>query len=241
VVAERTVEARSGRNLRLSPAAVTAVLWILAAAVYVGGEAIAASVFPGYSYATNYISDLGAPVVGSYQGRAVDSPLHAVMNTAFVVKGLLYLAAALVVTRAVPAGARRHVVTVLFIVFAGIHCIGVSLVGFVPETTPLPAGSLHVVGAGMAIVGGNLALIAGGIGSRHIGASRAYIVVSVALGVIGIAALAMLMADGGSVDFDILPDGVWERAAVYTITVWEVLTGVLLLSSLGRARSLSER
>ena len=62
--------------------------------VYVGTEAIAASAFPGYSYSANYISDLGVPDVAEFQGRAIDSPLSAVMNAGFILQGVLYLVAA---------------------------------------------------------------------------------------------------------------------------------------------------
>lgn len=46
---------------------------------------------PAYSYATNFVSDLGVPARGTFEGRAIDSPLHAVMNTGFVIQGVLFL------------------------------------------------------------------------------------------------------------------------------------------------------
>lgn len=51
-----------------------AACWIAAGVVYVVSEAVAAAAFPGYSYATNYISDLGIPQVETSGGRAIDSP-----------------------------------------------------------------------------------------------------------------------------------------------------------------------
>lgn len=40
---------------------VAAALWVVAGAWYLGAEVIAAQQFPGYSYSTDYISDLGRP------------------------------------------------------------------------------------------------------------------------------------------------------------------------------------
>jgi hypothetical protein len=35
---------------------------------------------------------------------------------------------------------------------------------------------------------------------------------------------------------DVFPDGVWERAAVYTIVAWELVTGITLLVAGTRRR-----
>ena len=44
-------------------------LWLLAGVMYLACESIAAAAFPGYSYARNYISDLGVPYDGLINGR----------------------------------------------------------------------------------------------------------------------------------------------------------------------------
>ena len=57
---------------------------------------------PRYSYAHNYVSDLGVPVCGTiFDGRSVCSPLHALMNGDFVLQGVLFFAAALAAARLV--------------------------------------------------------------------------------------------------------------------------------------------
>lgn len=204
-----------------------AVLWIAGAAVYVATEAVAAAAFPGYSYATNYISDLGIPDVGTVGGRAIDSPRHAVMNTGFVVQGLLFLAAALATLRATTGGPRRT--------FAGIavtYAVGICLVGIVHGgQTASPTGALHVVGAGMAIIGGNLAAITAGLAARRMHLPRGYVVASTTLAAVGLLGLAMLQLDSATTSIDLLPAGVWERLAVYTVTGWQVLTGGLMLAA----------
>ncbi|RIJ57188.1 DUF998 domain-containing protein [Clavibacter phaseoli] len=203
------------------------VAWIAAAVVYVGTEAIAASAFPGYSYSADYISDLGVPDVALYQGRAIDSPLHAVMNAGFILQGVLYLAAAVIATRALRAGPRR-----VFLALAAVHAVGITVVGIIHGSASSAAsgiGWMHVVGAGMAIIAGNAASITAGLGSGRVGAARPFRVASVALGVVGLVALALLQSLGGSTI-----DGVWERGSVYTVTAWELMAGVAVLVSARR-------
>ena len=207
--------------------AAAGVAWIAAAVVYVGTEAIAASAFPGYSYSANYISDLGVPDVAVFQGRAIDSPLHAVMNAGFILQGVLYLAAAVIATRALRAGPRRA-----FLALAAVHAVGITVVGLIHGSASSAAsgiGWMHVVGAGMAIIAGNAASITAGLGSGRVGAARAFRVASVALGVLGLVALALLQSLGGSTI-----DGVWERGSVYTVTAWELMAGVAVLVSARR-------
>ncbi|WP_445337532.1 DUF998 domain-containing protein [Clavibacter sp. CFBP 8614] len=214
--------------------AAAGVAWIAAAVVYVGTEAIAASAFPGYSYSANYISDLGVPEVAEFQGRAIDSPLSAVMNAGFILQGVLYLLAAVVATRALRAGPRRA-----FLALAVVHAVGITVVGLIHGSASSAAsgiGWMHVVGAGMAIVAGNAASIVAGLGSGRAGAgagaARAYRIASVALGVVGLVALAVLQTLGGSGI-----DGVWERGSVYTVTAWELITGIAVLVAARRART----
>ncbi|RII89867.1 DUF998 domain-containing protein, partial [Clavibacter californiensis] len=70
-----------------------------------------------------------------------------------------------------------------------------------------------------------------GLGSGRVGAARAFRVASVALGVVGLVALALLLALGGS---DI--DGIWERGSVYTVTAWELTAGIAVLVAARRHR-----
>ncbi|WP_317230396.1 DUF998 domain-containing protein [Clavibacter sp. MX14-G9D] len=205
----------------LIPAA-AGVAWIAAAVVYVSAEAVAASVFPGYRYSANYISDLGIPEVTEYQDRAIDSPLAAVMNTGFVLQGVLYLLAAALAVRALRAGPRRTL-----LVLAAAHAVGITVVGLVHGSASSAAsgiGWMHVAGAGVAIVAGNAASIVAGVGSARIGAPRSFRVASVALGVGGLVALALLETIGGAGI-----DGIWERGSVYAVTAWELLAGVAVL------------
>ncbi|MDQ1137301.1 putative membrane protein [Microbacterium sp. SORGH_AS 1204] len=203
------------------------VLFIAAAVVYVGTEAIAGAAFPGYSYAQNYISDLGVPEVGPYDGRFLDSPLHAVMNAGFLAQGVLFLLATVVAARGLPARPAAP-----WVGLAALHAVGITLVAFVhggPQSAASGFIVFHVIGAGLAIVCGNLASIAGGValGARRF---RAF---SVGIAAVGLLCLVGLQLQPSLAGADV-PDGVWERGSVYAITAWELAAGVVLITR-GRA------
>lgn len=189
-------------------ARIAAVIWLVGAAVYLVCEAIAAVGFQGYSYAANYISDLG---------------VDAVMNIgAFMVHGTLFLLGAIVLTRGRPMGwAGRG-----FVLAAAANAVGNILVG------AFPSGSAHshwhVIGAGLAILGGNGAVIIAGVSGRSVGATPLFCRASIGLGVAGVIALAVLIIDGAN-GSRLLPAGLVERAAVYPIIGWELLTGWAIL------------
>ncbi len=219
-------------QLTRKPALVAAVLWLFAGVAYFVLEAVTASAFKGYSYATNYISDLGVPDVGSLQGRAIDSPLHVVMNVAFIGQGILFFGAALFITRAATERPRKT-----FLALAAVHAVGFLLVGAFPASRANVDSGLavfHVGGAVLGIFAGNVAAIVAGRASGRFGAPRAYTIASVVIGIVGVLSNVMLPIDAGLTTINILPDGIWERGAVDAIMVWEILTGIVLLAALRR-------
>src|SRR6476661_1257685 len=149
------MDAGQDRTLRMRAGA----SFLGAGCVYLAGEAVAARAWtaPAYSYARNWISDLGAPASGLFHGRMVDSPLHGLMNAAFLADGLLFLLGAVLLARA----ARPARPASLFLGLAAVHSAGMLLIALVPETVPAPVGSLHLVGALLAIGGGNGAIMLG--------------------------------------------------------------------------------
>ncbi|MFN8515410.1 MAG: DUF998 domain-containing protein [Thermomicrobiales bacterium] len=205
------------------------VLWIVAGVAYLSLEAIAAAGYRGgYSYARNYISDLGVTRASMFEGRMIDSPRAVVMNTGFYLEGMLFLAAAVLAVRAF-AGRRGW----LFGGLAATHTIGNIVVGTIHGGgTEAASGSIqwHTIGAALAIVGGNATVLAGAGLSRQIGSPRWYRAVSVTLGVLGMSCLVMLLVDRGSTTVNLLPEGTWERGSVYTVTAWELVTGACLLT-----------
>ena len=191
-----------------------AAAWITAGLAYLTLEAVAAEAFrPRYSYARNFISDLGIP--------SDDSPLAWLMNTAFCVQGTLFLVGAILTVRAVAP--RKALV---FVTFAGANAVGNLLIAAFhsgPAARAEGTAWVHAVGAVLAIVGGNAAILAG---SRVVNGWHRK--VSVALGAFGLLSFMLFVIElkGSSA----LPLGVWERCSVYSITAWQLLTAAWLVS-----------
>jgi hypothetical protein len=131
---------------------VGAVFWTLTVA-YLLVQPVVATAWPTpYDLATNSISDLGVTRCGSYprfDDRVIYacSPRHALMNTVFVMVGVLTAAGA-VLTRGVWPRRRVTSVGVAFVVLAG---VGGILVGLARANVNLAAhgagGLLQVPGA----------------------------------------------------------------------------------------------
>jgi hypothetical membrane protein len=192
--------------MSLRPRLGAAIAWISAGLTYLILEAVAAAAFrPYYSYARNFISDLG--------GAA--SPRAWVMNTAFCIQGTLFLVAAVLAVRAFETRRAR-----LFLGLAAANMAGNLLVA-VFHSGPSPTSWVHATGAVLAIVGGNAAILAGSsmIGGRH----RA---VSVALGAFGLLSFVFFVIALKNE----MPPAVWERCSVYSITAWQLLTAIWLLT-----------
>lgn len=210
---------------------------------------------PRYDYAVNFISDLGNPVARDvFEGRLVTSPLNVVMDVAFVSQGVLFIAAAVLLFRLI--GRRLGVVLVVLAVLHGVGVIMVGFFHESAAALTNGVIVFHSLGAASTIVAGNVIAIVIGIAGRGAGAARVpasgrdaagvgggtgysgggagrsgrgvlwYRVASVALGLIGLAAFVLLMADRHLYD---TAGGVPERIAVYAILAWEALTGVTLL------------
>lgn len=223
------VDNASGDRQRQRPLfVITGGLLVVSASWYLVCEAVAASGFPGYSYAHNYISDLGVPTAGVLDGRELNSHLPAVMNAGFIGEGLLVLLASITLTSiALTSATRTRWSTVAAISLLSIHAGGIVLAGLVPGSPEHAANGLmvyHVIGAVCAIVAGNLAaVVLGGFAWRAV-LPRRVAVGGVALGVIGLISATCLQLQVG-----LLPDGVWERGAVYTIILWHLVLGATLV------------
>jgi len=204
--------------------------FLLAGLLYLLAETLSSAAWrtPPYDYAINFISDLGVPGCGvEHAGRELCSPLFWVMNAGFVVDGVLFVLASVLLARFLPTGWR-----VVFLSVAILHGVGNVLVGLFDETTGALVAGLprtHVIGATLAIVFGNVAAIVAG--SRGIRAGRRLGWVAVALGAVGMASLALLAVGGLG-----LPEGFVERAAVYPITAFELLAGAIVLFRTGAGR-----
>ena len=183
-----------------------AVAWSSAGLAYLTLEGIAAAAFqPHYSYARNFISDLGVP--GDH------SPLAWLMNLGFCVQGTLFLVSAALTA---PREAR------LFLSLVTANAIGNVLIAIF-HSGPSPTAWVHAIGAVLAIVCGNAAILAG---SRIV--SGWHRKVSVALGAFGLLSFVLFVTELKA--SSALPLGVWERCSVYSITAWQLLTAAWLLN-----------
>jgi hypothetical membrane protein len=209
------------KNVRLRWAG---ALLVLAAVQYLVLEAVTAAAWhtPPYNYAVGFISDLGNPVAGDvFEGRVVNSPLHLVMDAAFIGQGVLFITASVLLAGAV-AGRLRTVLLTL----AVLHGIGVILVGFFHESTAALTNGVivvHSLGAAATIVAGNvIAIVVGAVGRRW-SVPTWLRVAAVGTGVLGLAAFVLLQADTTLYN---AAGGVPERIAVYTILLFEAAAGV---------------
>ncbi len=220
-------------------ATIGSIALILAGVVYFVTEAVAASAWrsPRYSYAQNYVSDLG--VTGpreTFLGHDILSPLASVMNAGFILNGVLALAGIVLMVR-FGSRPRAKALWILAILFA----VGITLVGsFHGSLVSEKAGTLafHFIGAPIAILCGNAVAILAGISSRQFGVGRWFRPVMVVLGAAGILGLAAeILIIGGAPTF---PAGIFERVAVYAILASQLVWGVTVLASTLRLRGSSD-
>jgi hypothetical membrane protein len=221
--------------LRLS-----AALYLCAPLVLLAVEAIVAARFPGYSYVDNYVSDLGVPEIGAFEGRPIDSPLAWLMNTGFIVHGLLVLAATVTLVRAAGRGRLRWVLLVSAVVYA----IGLATIAIVHGSEHSQAAGIvwvHFLGGGLLAFAGSAMAVAAGLGSRRYGVSVALRGVSVVLGVLSLALIVLLAVDKGDPAMHILGEGALERGALYSILLWQILIGATMIRERGMLRRVDRR
>jgi len=205
-----------------------AVLLIVNAIQWIAAEAITASAWmePTYSYATNYISDLGVPDCGTqFQGRDLCSPLNLVMNTSFALEGILFALAVIFLSRVLNAARRR-----LVIALALAHGAGMVAVGLFHGSAQGsgPGLALHVAGAGVGILCANtIAILAGSF--RGLALPAPYRWFSVVIGTAGLVSIAL-------VGMSATTAGIFERGSVYSWLSWSLVTGTMTLVHLLRSR-----
>jgi hypothetical membrane protein len=188
-----------------------AIAWIVGPLTYLTLEAVAAKGYPHYSYARNFISDLGVPA----------SPRAWVMNTAFCVQGTLFLVGAILTVRAFEKPSAR-----LFLTLAAANAVGNIVIAIFYSGV-----AAHAVGAVLAIMGGNTAILAG----SRIG-TLLYRRVSLGLGAFGLLSFVIFVLVLKHV-MD-APLGVWERGSVYSILAWQVFTAAWLIARSSRRPNL---
>jgi hypothetical membrane protein len=209
---------------KLRPLAAAAFL--LGPIIYLAAEAISAAAWksPTYSYADNWISDLGSATAGMFQGRELDSPLHTVMNSGFIIQGILFGIATVLLSRTLSGRSTFTAVTGI------VTMIGYILVGTFHGSLQAQQNgtlALHFTGATLAILGGNVLALVLGIHWRKTPETRLIGLISIIAGAFGLVSVTVLF-----VTFDAgLPSGAIERGSVYTIVIWQLAVAVALLRS----------
>lgn len=197
-----------------------AAAWVLTVVFYAGQAAAQVAMRSPYSLRTSYISDLGrttcGPVdVGSYHA-VICSPLHGVMNAAFVAVGLLMALGAIGTRRAWPQ--RRTATWGLALVAIG--GLGQLLVGLVPEDANL---GLHSAAALLGIPVPAIGLLL--LGSAVWRSGRWVALLSLLCGAVGLLGFLVFVLVPSSA----LGAGLTERVAVYPTTLWTTTVGAYLL------------
>ena len=181
--------------------------FIIGSLYYIIAEAISATFFNDSlfnTYIFHTISELGIP--------NMNSPLFWLMNSAFILIGLLLLFGNfykfkdfIIKNKAV------------FYIFSVIAAVGVIIVGLIHGGNPFTLG-YHMLGAMMAILGGNILLV---IISRSMEDFGFYQKLTLLLGIIGLAAFWIMFFNMRNA---YMP--VFERLSVYTLIIWFFLTGI---------------
>jgi hypothetical membrane protein len=208
-----------------------AVAWIVGTVQFVIAELVAQSAWrTPYSWATNAISDLGAVHCGSTgaanpPARYVCSPLHAVLNTSAITLGILLISGTILTSPAWGPGAASRISRTL-LVAAG---AGMILAGLKPEDVSL---NLHVLGAFLIFAAGSTALVLAGLTRRESPLGRLR-VLTLPLSITAVTATWLMFSHHTPV----LGYGGMERAALYLLLCWTVITGAHLLLATTRPRS----
>ena len=189
---------------------IAGIVLIIGSLYYMIAEAISAFAFNDSlinTYLFHTISELGIP--------NINSPLSFMMNSAFIIIGLILLFANYYKFRDFIIKNKTA-----FYILTPITSIGVIIVALIHAGNPITAG-YHSLGAIMAILGGNILLI---IISRSMDEFKIYQRVTLALGIIGLIAFWIMFFNMGSVYMPI-----FERLSVYTLILWSFISGVYLL------------
>jgi len=213
-----TASSSDGPDERRGPRVAAAVLLLAGPVELLVCEAVAASAWtdPPYSYVRNVLSDLAVPARHTFfQGRPIESPLHALMNASFGVFGPLVLVAAVIVTSPLPGRTRRPVRSL-----ALASTLANVLVSLVPETTVAP---LHGTGAFLSFLCGNALVVVLAVQTRALGLPAGVRVTLLTLGCIGLAALLVL------VTIPALYSGALERFIAYPYLAALLVLGTSIL------------
>lgn len=191
-------------------------LWISSVQYFIVQLIVISAWTVPYSFANNYISDLGNTDCGTYDGLMVCSPLWPLMNVSFVVFGVT-MAVGTQLLRSVFVRSRLSTIAFLLMILSG---IGTVMVGLFPENT---VSGAHTIGAFLGLGVGNLSALLLGVSLSSLPKSvRTYTMIS---GIVSIAAFILFIYDV----YLGLGRGGMERLISYPFTVWMIIFGITML------------
>lgn len=210
-----------------------AIAWIAAVGQFIVVMLVVQVAWKGpYSWADNYISDLGNVQCGEWDGRSVCSPLHGLMNMSLTLGGALIIVGVLLTDAAWPRTTLARTIRSLLVATGG----GWMVAGLSPADVN---EDLHLLGGAFVIfAGGNLALLLTAFlrSSKPINNTRRYAGALGGVGLIGI----VLHLGGNDLGLGL---GGTERMTAYALPIWLLIAGTHLLraSRLPRGTSRPER
>ncbi len=215
-------------------------LLIAGPVIFLLAELISASAWsaPGYSYISDFISDLGVRGPSTLFGQTMESPLAWVMNTGFGLFGIVILAGVIALPDV--RGRRRWALLVPAILLA----VGGILLAFFHgsgEALENGTGEFHSLGAFAGFLGGNvLAIVLGGMRRRFhlsVAMGRALVIVGI-IGLLSMAGylVAIFTAADSAVGL-IGTIGLIERGAVHPFLIAFICAGSSLSKSGNHAES----
>lgn len=200
------------------------VFWIASVQYFIVQLIVIAAWTVPHSWKNNYISDLGNTMCGTYNGLAVCSPLHPLMNLSFIVFGTTILLGSILIYTEF----KRTKLSAVAFTLMGLSGIGTVLVGLFPENTIEP---LHSIGAFFGLVIGNVAIVMIGIALVEVRSIFCYY--TVLSGTISLVAFVLFYTE----NYFGLGVGGMERLVSYPFTLWMFLFGVYMTATRIRARS----
>lgn len=190
-----------------------ALCWVAAAPIFLIANVVVGLAWapPGFSWATNNISDLGNVTCGVWdttRPRYVCSPWHTVMNAAFVLTALLLLAGLALTWRALGNGRAVRAGQGMMLLWP----IGLGLAGFFPADTH---ENLHFLAAVLIFGPGNAGLVVAGFARRHtqLASLRP---ITLAAGLLAVAGSVLFLAQQGPG----IGLGGMERVAAFIFPAW---------------------
>ena len=199
-----------------------AVLWLFCFQFFVAEQVARLHVRGPYSMVRNVISDLGAVHCFGLNPQAATScsPLHLLMNTSFVLQGLLIFFGALLVRPLFPSRALWTAAFLLFELSGG----ALIFVGLAPEDV---SGDVHVLAATLHFLCGSLAMLVLGLALlKRTKSNELAGTLSIGAGMIALAATLLL----GLTQTTEWPVGAVERIAAYPLPLWLSITGLILVT-----------